>query len=261
MIFDTHAHYDDGAFEEDRETCFMNLKQNGIGAVVNVGASMDSSRATLELCKSYEFMYGSIGVHPSETKDLTDEDMIWIKDHMNDEKIVAIGEIGLDYYWDTPDREVQKKWFLHQLNLAIDQEKPVIIHSRDAAADTLEMMKDAVHYAKSRNKNLSGVIHCFSYGIEMAREYVEMGFYLGVGGIVTFKNAKKLIKVVEEIPIDCLVVETDCPYLSPEPNRGKRNDSTNLIYVIQQIAKIKQMTYDEVVEITTNNAKKLYRLC
>jgi TatD DNase family protein len=137
---------------------------------------------------------------------------------------------------------------------------PVIIHSRDAAADTFDVIKEAVRQAKSKNKNLSGVIHCFSYGVEMAREYVKLGFYLGIGGVVTFKNAKKLKEVVEEIPLEWLVLETDCPYLSPEPNRGKRNDSSNLTYVAQQIADIKKVPYDEVVKVTSLNARKLYRL-
>lgn len=260
MIIETHAHYDDRAFEEDQEVCLERLKQYDIGLVVNVSASMDSSRATLELCRKYDYIYGAIGVHPSETKDLTQSDMIWLKDSVREEKVVAIGEIGLDYYWDTPERDLQKKWFSHQLTLAIDLDLPVIIHSRDAALDTLEMMREAVEVSKNKNQRLSGVIHCFSYGIEMAREFVKLGFYLGIGGVVTFKNAKKLKEVVDEIPLESLVVETDCPYLSPEPNRGKRNDSSNLTYIIQQIADIKHITYNQVVEITTNNARKLYRL-
>lgn len=260
MIFETHAHYDDKAFEEDRHLCLTSLRKHQVDTVINVGASMESSKATLELCDTYEFIYGALGVHPSETKDLTPNDMEWIKEHLNHKKIVALGEIGLDYYWDTPEREVQKKWFLSQLNLAIEMDMPIIIHSRDAAADTLEMLKATVHQARNKNRTLSGVIHCFSYGPEMAREFIKLGFYLGIGGVITFKNAKIIKEVVEEIPLECLVLETDSPYLSPEPNRGKRNDSSNLTYVVNQIADIKHVTYDEVVEITTKNAKKLYRL-
>jgi TatD DNase family protein len=260
MIFETHAHYDDKAFEEDRHLCLTSLRQHQVDTVINVGASMESSKATLELCDAYEFIYGAIGVHPSETKDLTQDDMEWIKEHLTYHKVVALGEIGLDYYWDTPEREVQKKWFVAQLNLAIEMDMPVIIHSRDAAADTLEMLKAAVHQAKEKNRNLSGVIHCFSYGPEMAREFIKLGFYLGIGGVVTFKNAKAIKEVVKEVPLERLVLETDSPYLSPEPNRGKRNDSRNLIFVVNQIADIKNLTYDEVVDITTKNAKKLYRL-
>jgi TatD DNase family protein len=260
MITETHAHYDDKAFDEDRQLCLTSLKEQGIEKVVNVGASMESSGATLKLCDNYDFIYGAIGVHPSETKDLTEEDMIWLGEHLNNKKVVAVGEIGLDYYWDSPERETQIKWFLRQLSLAIEKEMPVIIHSRDAAADTFAVIKEAVDKAKRNNKDLLGVIHCFSYGVEMAREYVKLGFYLGIGGVVTFKNAKKLKEVVEEIPLEWLVLETDCPYLSPEPNRGKRNDSSNLTYVAQQIADIKNVPYAEVVKITSLNARKLYRL-
>lgn len=260
MIFETHAHYDDKAFDEDRHLCLTSLRQHQVNTVINVAASMESSKATLELCDSYDFIYGALGVHPSETQDLTQSDMIWIKEHLNHKKVVALGEIGLDYYWDTPEREVQKKWFETQLNIAIEMDKPVIIHSRDAAADTLEMLKLAVHQAKDMNRRLTGVIHCFSYSSELAREFVKLGFYLGIGGVVTFKNGKTMKKVVEEVPLEYLVIETDSPYLSPEPNRGKRNDSSNLSYIVNQIADIKNITYDQVVEITTMNAKKLYRM-
>ncbi len=260
MIFETHAHYDDKAFEEDRHICLTSLRQHQVDTVINVGASMESSKVTLELCDAYDFIYGALGVHPSETQDLTKADIDWLKEHLNHKKVVALGEIGLDYYWDTPEREIQKKWFATQLNLAIETNMPVIIHSRDAAADTLEMLKVAVHQAKEKNQILSGVIHCFSYGPEMAKEFINLGFYLGIGGVITFKNAKKLKEVVEELPLEYMVIETDSPYLSPEPNRGKRNDSSNLTYVVNQIADIKKVTYDEVVEITTRNAKKLYRL-
>lgn len=258
MIFDTHAHYDDETFNEDRNELLEQLKDNGVETVVNIGASIESSKSTIELTKQYEHVYGAIGVHPSDTSELTEESFQWLKDQTSLPKIVAIGEIGLDYYWDTPERELQKYWFKKQLYLAIDLEMPVVIHSRDAAEDTLTIMKEAKQYALEHNKKFTGVIHCFSYGIEIAREYVKMGFYLGIGGVVTFKNGKKLKEVVKEIPMESLVLETDCPYLSPEPNRGKRNSSLNLSYVVEKIAEIKDITKEEVINITNQNAKKLY---
>ena len=173
---------------------------------------------------------------------------------MEDEKIVAVGEIGLDYYWDEPERKIQKKWFARQLALSKETELPVIIHSRDAARDTLDIMK-AEH-----NGATKGVIHCFSYGVEMASEYLNMGYYLGVGGVLTFKNAKKLREVVEYAPMSRLVLETDCPYLAPVPNRGKRNSSLNLPYVVQAMAEIKNMEPEEIIRLTTENAKELYGL-
>ncbi|MDD5935276.1 MAG: TatD family hydrolase [Clostridiales bacterium] len=258
MIFDTHAHYDDEAFDEDRDVVLTLLKDANVASVVNVGASMESSKRALELSKQYDFVYCAVGVHPSETTDLTESDYEWLCNHVHENKVVAVGEIGLDYYWDTPEREHQKEWFIKQLHLAIQEEKPVIIHSRDAAADTLEIMKEAKEYAKSLNKSFTGVIHCFSYSVEMAREYVKMGFYLGVGGVVTFKNAKMIKEVVKEIPMEFIVLETDCPYLAPEPNRGTRNDSSNLKYVINMIADIKNLTPKEIIEQTEINAKTLY---
>lgn len=253
-IFDTHAHYDDEAFDEDRDELLGCLKDHGVGCVVNVGASISSSKTTIRLAEKYPFIYGAVGVHPNETAELTEEDMEWLKTVSAGEKIVAIGEIGLDYYWDEPEREIQKKWFVRQLDLAKETGLPVIIHSRDAAQDTLDIMK-AEHDGAT-----GGVIHCFSYGVEMAREYLNMGYYLGIGGVLTFKNAKKLKEVVEYAPMDRLVLETDCPYLAPVPNRGKRNSSLNIPYVVDAMAEIKQLKPEEIIRMTAENAKKLYRL-
>ncbi|MBE5960396.1 MAG: TatD family deoxyribonuclease [Lachnospiraceae bacterium] len=260
MIIDTHAHYDDEAFNEDRDALLTSFAENDIEMVVNVGASLKTSENTIKLTKQYPFVYGAIGVHPSETAELNEENFKFLEENIKDEKIVAVGEIGLDYYWDTPEREIQTKWFKRQLSLAIKEDMPVIIHSRDAANDTLVIMKEAKKEAEMAGKKLRGVIHCFSYTKEMAREYVKMGFYLGIGGVLTFKNARVLKEVVEDIPIEHLVLETDCPYLSPEPNRGKRNSSLNLPYIINAIADSKNLTYAEVVSITNQNAKRLYQL-
>lgn len=253
MIFETHAHYDDEAFNEDREVLLKSLMDNGIEYVVNVGASMESTRSSLELASKYDFVYAAVGVHPSETGELTERDIEWLKiQALGNKKVVAIGEIGLDYYWDEPDRDIQKIWFERQLELAREVKLPVIIHSRDAAKDTLDIMK--AHKAEE----IGGVVHCFSYTKEMAKEYLNMGFYFGIGGVVTFKNAKKLKEAVEYIPVERILLETDCPYLAPEPNRGKRNSSLNIPYIAKAIAELKDMEYEEVIRITSQNAKKMY---
>lgn len=253
MIIDTHAHYDDKQFDADREQLLKNLFASGIERIVNVGASIETSKTTIALANQYEQIYAAIGVHPNEVEELNESEMAWLKDSCSLEKVVAVGEIGLDYYYKEPERHIQKEWFDRQLSLAKEVNLPVIIHSRDAAADTLDIMKAA------NARDIGGVIHCFSYAKEMAREYLNMGFFLGIGGVVTFKNGKTLKEVVEYAPIDQIVLETDCPYLAPEPNRGTRNDSSNLKYVINQIADLKKLTYEEVVMRTNENARRLYR--
>lgn len=255
LIFDTHSHYDDRAFSEDRDSLLTGLKEKGIGWLVNVGADMSSCQTTLELTEKFNFVYGALGVHPSEVADLTEKDMEWIyQQSQQNKKIVAIGEFGLDYHWPEPEPEVQKKWFHRQIALAKEVKLPIIIHSRDAAAETMEIIRETKAY------ECGGVIHCYSYSPELAKEYVAMGFYIGVGGVVTFKNAKKLKQTVEQLSIENIVLETDCPYMAPEPNRGKRNDSSMLIHVAEKIAELKGMSMEEVITITTENAKKLYRL-
>ncbi len=254
MIIDTHAHYDDEAFEKDRKELLEGMKEKGVGCIVNVGASLRGCRDTILLTEEYDFIYGAIGVHPSDTDDLNEESFGWLSENCQKEKIVAIGEIGLDYHYPEPSHEQQKYWFERQLFLAQKTKLPVVIHSREAAKDTLDLMK------QFKGKLNGGVIHCFSYGVEMAKEYVDMGYYIGIGGVVTFKNGKKLKEVVEYLPMDRIVLETDCPYLAPEPNRGKRNSSLNLPYVVKAIAELKGLTEEEVVCQTCENAKKLYSL-
>lgn len=254
MIFESHAHYDDRAFDEDREQLLDSFAENGIGYVINVGASIETTKHTIALTQKYDFVYGAAGVHPSETGELDEEKFVWLREQCALSKIVAVGEIGLDYYWDEPDREIQKKWFQRQLELAKEVKLPVIIHSRDAAKDTLDIMK-AAHAGE-----IGGVVHCFSYGREIAAEYLEMDYYFGIGGVVTFQNAKKLKEVVEYLPIDKILLETDSPYLAPVPFRGKRNSSLHLPLVAETIAQIKGMDYDKVVAITAENAKKLFRI-
>ncbi len=252
MIFDTHAHYDDDAFDHDREELLFGMKEKGVECIVNIGASLDSCRKTLELTEKYPFVYGAIGIHPSDTEELTDEDLDWLKREAGREKIVAIGEVGLDYHWPEPDRETQQKWFKEQLKAAGELGLPVVIHSRDAAKDTLEILQDW------NDRKTRGVIHCFSYTWEIAREYLNMDYYFGIGGVLTFKNARKLVEAVEHIPMERILLETDCPYLAPEPYRGKRNQSEYIYYVADKLAELKGLGREEVLRITGENARTFY---
>lgn len=254
MIFDTHAHYDDEAFDEDRDALLRSMPELGVGMIVNSGASLQGIRDSIALSEKYSYIYAAVGVHPDHAGELNEETFQWLSAALDLPKVVAMGEIGLDYYWDNFDRELQKSWFDRQLGLAKEKGKPVVIHSREAAKDTLDIIKAA------GGRDFTMDIHCFSYSKEMAREYLKLGYFLGIGGVVTFKNAKKLKEVVEYMPLDRILLETDCPYLAPVPYRGKRNHSGNLKEVVKVIAELKQVSYDEVVEATTKNAKEFYRL-
>ena len=253
MIFDTHAHYDDEQFDTDREALLDSMATGGVGTIVNASASVESWDKVLGLTEKYPFIYGMIGVHPDEAGSLDEEKFRRMEELLGREKIVAVGEIGLDYYWDKEEHDTQKYWFIRQLELAAKKHMPVSVHSREAASDTMEIMK-------KYGAGMQAVIHCYSYSLEMAREYVKMGYYIGVGGVVTFKNARKLKEVVQEIPLERIVLETDCPYLAPEPFRGKRNSSLNLTYVAQAVAALKGTTPEEVICRTEENARKLYNL-
>lgn len=252
MIIDTHAHYDSSAFDDDRESVLEGLKDSGIEYVVNVGASISTSRSTLELAEKYPFIYAALGVHPDDTGELNEENIRWFEEKMSHPKVVAVGEIGLDYYWDKAERSIQKKWFARQMDIARNADKPIIVHSREAASDTLDVMRAEKAY------ELKGVIHCFSYSKETAREYLNWDYYLGIGGVVTFKNARKIKEVVEYMPLSKLLLETDCPYLSPVPFRGKRNTSANIPLVIKEIADIKGIAPSVVEETAYENAKRFY---
>ena len=256
MIFETHAHYDDRKFDTDREETILRVHRSGVNPIINVGASIESTGSTLELARKYDFIYAAVGVHPSDIDGLNEESFNWLREQTKYEKTLAIGEIGLDYYWDKePEiQERQRYWFKRQLALARETGLPVIIHSRDAAEDTMDIMRQA------HKDGIPGVIHCYSYSKEMALEYVKMGYYIGVGGVVTFKNARKLVETVEAVPIENILLETDCPYMSPEPHRGSRNDSSNIPFVIDKIASIKGISPEEVEKITEENAKRLFRL-
>lgn len=254
MIFETHAHYDDEQFAGDRGELLAQLPSLGIRKVIDVASTINSIDQCVELAHTYDHVYAAVGVHPSELTGM-DESVI---DHMRElaawEKTVAIGEIGLDYYWEkhADEQQNQRDWFVRQMELAREVSLPVIIHSRDAAEDTYSLMRDI------RAQEIPGVIHCYSYSPEMAREYVKMGYYIGVGGVVTFKNAKKLVRTVAETPIERILLETDSPYLAPEPHRGRRNDSRELVYVVDKIAQIKNLTPEEVEAVTWENAQRLF---
>lgn len=254
MIFDTHAHYDDKAFDEDREELLKQLLQQGISRVVNIGSSLEACAGTIELMDRHAFIYGALGVHPSDSGELTEADINWLKEQCAHPKCLAVGEIGLDYYWEEPEHEIQQKWFRRQLQLAREVKLPVVIHSREAAKDTIDIMKE------EKAEEIGGVIHCYSYSKETARIFLDMGFFIGVGGVLTFKNGRKLKETVEYVPMDRIVLETDCPYLSPVPFRGKRNSSLHLPYVVEELARIKGLEVQEVEQITWENACRLYRM-
>ena len=252
MIFESHAHYDNEQFNKDREALFKQFREEGIQYIINIGSDLRSSRLSIEMAKRYPFIFAAVGVHPHDVKDMKEEELEYLLHMSAYEKVVAIGEIGLDYHYDYSPRSIQKLWFRHQLKLAKDLELPVIIHSREASQDTFDLIMEA------KLGDRKGVIHCYSGSVEMALEYVKEGFYIGVGGVVTFNNAKKLKEVVEAIPLDSILIETDAPYLTPAPHRGKRNDSTYLKHVIDEIASIKGITPKEVEEATYENGKRLF---
>ena len=255
MIFETHAHYEDEQFDSCREAILASLPDCGIKRVVNVGSTIETTKKSVELANKYDFIYAAVGVHPSEISELNEERLAWIKELTKLEKVVAIGEIGLDYYWDKEPtvQENQRYWFRRQMELARETDLPIVVHSRDAAFDTMQIMKE------THAEEIPGVIHCYSYSPEMAKEFIKMGYYIGVGGVVTFKNAKKLKETVEQIPLEHILLETDCPYMAPEPHRGKRNDSRYIPYIVDQIAQINHISPEEVENVTWENALALYK--
>ena len=253
MIFDTHAHYDDESYRVDRDEVLDALGQGGF-TITNVGSSLEGSIESVLMSNDYPFIYAAVGLHPDYSASWDEDAREKLIKLSAQPKCVAIGEIGLDYYYEVPDREVQKVAFREQLALAKELEKPVIIHSRDAAKDTLDFIKD------SGIREQGGIMHCFSYSPEVAVECLMYGFYIGVGGALTFKNARKLPEVVEMCPLERLVIETDCPYMAPVPHRGMRNDTRYLSYVCSRIAEIKKISVEEVERITCENAMRVYRI-
>ncbi len=252
-IFETHAHYDDDVYDEDRDELIRSFTKNGIAYVINSGADVTGCYKSVELAEKYSHVLASLGLHPDYAHMLDEEIEDYIRNQaLTNKKVVAIGEIGLDYHEEGYDKEVQLDAFRRQMQIAYETKKPVVIHSREACADTLEVLREF------KNRNYGGSMHCYSYSVEVARELVKMGYCLGIGGVVTFKNAKTLIEVVEEIPLENLLLETDAPYLAPVPYRGQRNSALNLRYIVQKIASIKGVEYDKVVDVTYNNAKRIF---
>lgn len=250
MIFDSHAHLNDSAFDGERDELIASLSLSGVEGFCEIAYDMDSSYKAIELADKYENVYAAIGIHPENADKKYDIEEL--RELSKNKKVVAIGEIGLDYHYDEPERDIQKKCFIDNINLAKSLKLPVIIHSRDAAKDTYDIV-----ISTEASKN-GGIVHCFSYPIEMAKLYINLGMYIGIGGVLTFKNSKKLVEVAENIPLERIVLETDCPYMAPVPVRGTRNDPSNLPYVVKKLAEIKKLPEEEVIRVTRENVKKIY---
>ncbi len=250
MYFDTHAHYDDKAFEADRGALLENLYESGVELIITPGCTLESSRKAILLAETHPFVYAAVGIHPEELDDYTDGALSEIEQLASHPKCAAIGEIGLDYYWDDTRKTEQKELFLRQAEFAAKIGKPVIVHDREAHGDSMEIVKSV--------RNLRGVFHCYSGSAEMAKELLKMGWYLGFDGPVTYKNARKTLEVLEICPLDRILIETDSPYLSPVPLRGKRNNSANLEYIAAKIAEVKGESLENICRITTENGKRLF---
>ncbi|MBO5409415.1 MAG: TatD family hydrolase [Clostridia bacterium] len=249
MIIDSHSHYDDTRFDGDREELLLGLKNQNIEKIINVGYNLESSKMAVKLANTYDFCYAAVGFHPSDAKDFTENEARKLIELTKDPKVVCWGEIGLDYHYDNINKEQQKAVFLHQMEIAKELKIPVAIHTRDAMADTIEIVKKC---------QTPGVFHCYSGSLEIAKELVKLGYYISFSGTVTYKNAKNVKEVAKWIPSDKYLIETDCPYLSPEPLRGTRNDSSNLKYTAQHIAELRNVSVEQVVRETNGNTKRLF---
>ncbi|XFA98216.1 TatD family hydrolase [Candidatus Izemoplasma sp. B36] len=253
MLFDSHAHINDLKLIDRIEEIIDNALKNEINKIVCVGYDKESSLNAIELANQYDIIYAAIGVHPSEANQFN-MDIDWIKDYIDNPKVVAIGEIGLDYYWDKTYKEEQKELFKKQIELANQYKKPFIVHMRDATNDTYELIKS------TKNNDISGVMHCYSASKESMQQFIDLGMYISLAGPVTFKNAKTPKEVAKEIPLDKLLVETDCPYLAPTPFRGKVNEPKNVLYIAKEIAKIKDISFEELSKHTYKNTCKLFNI-
>lgn len=250
-IFDTHSHYDDEQFNPDREELLSALPHRGVAFAVSCGCDIKTTEINKNLAHKYDYYYFAAGFHPENLEGFSIGDLEKIKEYANDEKCVAIGEIGLDYHWMSSSKEKQKEFFEEQCKLANELDMPVIVHDREAHSDTLEILKKT---------NPKGVLHCFSGSKEMAKEIVKMGMYIGLNGVVTFKNARKSLEVAKEIPLERLLLETDCPYLAPEPNRGKRNDSSFIPFIAERLSEVLEIPAQEILDITYENARRFYNI-
>ena len=253
-LFDTHAHYDDAKFDEDRDTVLGSMAESGVGFIVDVGCSFESIPKAYELTRKYENVYFSVGFHPNDAQSAedygADKSLDLLRSYLKDEKCVAVGEIGLDYYWDEVGRDMQKRWFRLQLELARDVGKPVIVHDRDAHGDTMEILREY--------KDVTGILHSFSGSPEMASELLKLGWYISFSGVLTFKNAARLPEVAKIVPLDRMLIETDAPYLAPHPNRGKINRSDYMRYTLHTLAELFGMSDDEMIQLTRRNAERLF---
>lgn len=255
MLFDTHAHLNDPQFADDREQVIQRAREEyGVHTIVNVGYNRESIRTSLELAESYDFIYTAVGWHPHDAKDCTEEDLAWIRDCTKHPKVVALGEMGLDYYWDNSPREVQAEVFRKQIAIARETGYPIIIHDRDAHEDVVRILKE------EKADEVGGIIHCFSGDLAMMEACLELNFMIGLGGPVTFKNAKMPKEIARAVPLDRLVVETDCPYLAPHPYRGKRNETGYVRLVAETIAELRGLSLAELAQVTSENAKRLFKL-
>lgn len=254
MLFDSHAHLDDLKFDQDREQVLKNAIDGGVGYILNPGADLESSVRATELANKHDIVYGAVGVHPHEVKDMDEITLELLRGLTKKPKVVAIGEIGLDFYYDHSPRDLQREWFRRQIRLAKDVSLPIIIHDRDANDEVMKILKEEKAF------DTGVVLHCYSGSAELARQYVKLGAYLSIAGPVTFKNARKTVEVVESIPLKYLLVETDSPYLAPVPYRGKRNEMAHVKQVAEKIAEIKGVSLEEVAFETTQNAKKFFNI-
>ena len=253
MLFDTHAHMDDRAFDADRKALLQSLPEQGIGLLMNPGCSLESSRNASVLSKTYDYIYAAVGSHPDAADEVNDDVLEEYRKLCKlNPKIKAIGEIGLDYHYEDIPRDLQKKAFIAQMELARELNLPVIVHERDAHEDGMAIVREF--------SDVKGVFHCYSGSAEMARQLVDLGWYIGFTGVLTFKNARKAIETVEAIPLERIVIETDCPYMAPEPFRGRRNDPGKIYRMAEKLAEIKGISVEEARRITFENGKRLYRI-
>jgi len=250
MLFDTHAHYCDKRFNDDRDEILESMPDAGISLILNSGSSIRSSKFSLELADKYPYVFASAGVHPHDSKSMTDDTIKDLEILLSHPKAVAVGEIGLDYHYDFSPRDVQKKRFREQLDLARRLGLPVIVHERESLMDTLDIIREY--------KDLTGVLHCFSGSWETAKIVLDLGWYLSFTGVVTFKNARRALEIIKNMQFDKLMLETDCPYLTPEPKRGRRNSSLYLPYIAEKVAEVRNMAVDEVAQLTTENGKRFF---
>ncbi len=252
MLFDTHAHLNDKRFDEDRHTLIQSLKENGVAAYCEIAYDMPSSFVACELAEMYDYVYAVVGVHPHDAKDITEEDLPKLKELLARDKVVALGEIGLDYYYDNSERDVQRYWFERMLNLAKEVRMPIVVHTRDAMEDTINILKE--------HGTGDGIIHCYSGSKESVKILLDMGYYISFAGPCTFKNANSILEVIKYVPEDRILIETDSPYLAPVPYRGKRNSPINVAEVARKVAELKGKTFEEIAQITMANAKRVYRI-